>query len=268
METARRRVLVSTPAPDDDSGTVGESGQCTVKQDNFARALAETGNASAAYRIAYNVHEHTMPNVVWASASRLAALPHVKKRIQEIQQQLVLETIVSAREALQWQLDIATADPNEVVYVAVRACRNCHGIGHKYQWVDEDEFIVACAKTMDEGKVPPDDVGGYGYSRGASPALDCPNCLGAGLQETVIKDTTKLTGKARKLYAGAKQDRYGQIEVKLHDQKAAWEMVCRMLGAFNDKLDLRTPAERKGATKIPDGLSEQETTRAYLAMLD
>ena len=72
---------------------------------------------------------------------------------------------------------------------------------------------------------------------------------------TIIADTTKLTGKARKLYAGAKQDRFGCIEIKMHDQDKAREMVGRMLGAFNDKLDLRTPEERaksEAKARLPD----------------
>jgi len=269
MSTPRNKTpltlnFVAGPAPDDDSGTVGEV--CTIKQDAFARVWAETGNMAAAYRTAYNVSERTLPNTVWVSASRVAALPCVRKRADEYRQQAALEMIMSVREAFAWQIDIATADPNEVAYVAKRACRNCHGVNHKYQWKDDDEYMEACVKALDLKQDPPSDEGGYGYTRGVDPALDCPVCLGNGNPENVVNDTRNLTGKARKLYKGVDY-KNGELVVLMHDQAKAWEMACRILGAFNDKLDLRTPAERRGATTVPDGLSEQDTARAYLAML-
>lgn len=271
METVRTkltrsygRLLVTTPAPDDDSQIVGE--QCTPKQDAFARAWAETSNQAAAYRMAYEVDEDTSPNVVWASASRLAKHPHVRKKFEEYRQQLVLETILTIREAFAWQVDIATADPNEIAYVAKRACRHCYGIDHAYQWKTDDEYMTACVEAMDAGKNPPTDEGGYGYTRGRDPALECPHCLGIGTPENVINDTRNLTGKARKLYKGI-DIKNGELVVTMHDQSKAWEMACRILGAFQDKLDLRTPADRQNATRVPEGLSEQDTARAYLAML-
>lgn len=264
MEAARNKPYVTTIAPDDDGGVVGDV--CTAKQDAFARVWAETGNQAAAYRKAYNVDERTLPGTMWSAASRLAAIPCVRKKADEYRQQAALETIVSARDALQWQLDIATANPNDIGYVAKRACRSCYGHNHKYQWADRDEYITACAVAMDEEKDPPSDEGGYGYTRAREPALDCPQCLGGGNPETIVNDTRKLEGKALKLFKGIDY-KNGEWVVTMHDQAKAWENVIRMLGAFNDKLDLRTPSQRQGAAKLPDGLSEQETARAYLAML-
>lgn len=269
-------------ATDDDSHVVGKT--LTDKQEKFAQAWARTGNKAAAYREAYNVRPTTVPQVVWVNASKVAALPHVEARYRELHDQAVLETVVSIREALQWQLDIATADPNEIVRVVARCCRHCYGKAHAYQWTDDIEFLDAYTKALDERaaleksgafdeaarvKIP-DDSGGYGFSAALEPVLTCPHCLGVGHEQTIINDTTKLTGKARKLYAGAEQDRFGAIKVKLHDQKAAWEMVCRMLGAFNDKLDLRTSAERaadEAKTKLPDNVTAETAARAYLGLL-
>lgn len=267
METTRNTPLPSPAAPDDDAAaTVGIDG-LTSKQERFAQEWARTGNRAAAYRIAYNVGPKTLPGTVWGSASRIATLPAVAKRHAELVQEAAMQTVVSIHEALQWQLDIATADPNEIVSVAIRCCRHCYGNDHAYQWIDDDEYVKACITAIDEGKAEaPTNEGGYGYLRALEPVVTCPHCLGAGIHETVIHDTTKLTGKARKLYKGAKQDRFGAVEVFTHDQKAAWEMVCRMLGAFNDKLDL-DPKNKGKSTKLPDGLSEQEAARAYLDML-
>lgn len=262
METAK--LYVNAPAPDDDSAAGSDA--CTSKQDAFARAWAETGNQAAAYRRSYNVHERTLPQTVWACASRIAALPHVRKRYDEYRQQLALETLCSVHEALQWQLDIATADPNEVAYIAKRACRNCHGFGHGYQWIDADEHTTACVKAIDEKKQPPNCDGGYGYNRALDPSPTCPSCLGNGTTDYVCNDTRNLQGKARKLFKGFDL-KNGELVVTMHDQAKAWENVCRILGAFNDKLDLRTPAERAKVAKIPEGMSEAEAARHYLTLI-
>lgn len=256
---------------EDDAGVGDADSPCTARQELFSRFLAETGNAAAAYRKAYTVGERTLPHTVWVSASRVAALPQVRARVRHYQELATLETIVTVREALQWQLDIATADPNEIVRVVQRCCRYCHGANFAYQWVSEDEYLDAAAKACEDPKAKIiGEEGGYGFNGALEPNPICPHCYGVGVEQTIVADTTKLTGKARKLYAGAKQDRFGAIEVKLHDQKAAWEMVCRMLGAFNDKLDLRTDEERAKAeakTRLPDNVTEEQAAKAYLTLL-
>lgn len=256
------KAFVTGPAADDDAAS---SDALTAKQEAFALAWAETGNQAAAYRRVYNVHPKTLPQSVWESASRIAALPHVRKRYNEHRQQLALETLCSVHEALQWQLDIATADPNEVAYVAKRACRHCYGFNHAYQWTDVDEYTDACVKAIDNKGQPPSCSGGYGYNRALDPVPTCPNCLGDGYSETVINDTRNLSGKARKLYKGI-DIKNGALVVTMHDQQKAWEMVCRMLGAFNDKLKLDLPGAAK-AGKMPEGLSEAEAARHYLTLI-
>lgn len=266
METAR--AYVTTPAPDDDANVGGE--KLTAKQEAFAQAWAKTGNQSAAYRIAYSVHERTLPNTVWASASRIAALPKVEARYKVLVQQAALETLVTVREALAWQLDIATADPNELTRVVLRNCRHCRGVGFAYQWRDMDEYLAECVKALDAELDPPADGGGYGFNGALEPVPACPHCLGCGVPQTIVADTMKLTGKARKLYAGVEEDRFGAIKIKMHDQDAAWERVCRMLGAFKDSLDLRTPEERAKAESraaLPADLTPETAARAYLQLL-
>jgi phage terminase small subunit len=257
-----------TIVPDDDGGTVGTI--CTAKQELFAQAFARHGNQAAAYRQAYTVHERTSLNTISTNASRLASLPHVAKRIRELQQQAALEVIVDIREALTHQLDIATANPNDIAYIAKRCCRCCYGINHKHQWVDDAEYMAACITAIDEKKDSPSDEGGYGYTRGREPNPTCPECLGVGQSEVVINDTTKLTGKALKLYKGI-DIKNGELVVTMHDQQKAWEMVCRMLGGFNDKLNLSGIMGLGGAGKVeklPDGaLTEQEAARSYLELL-
>ena len=266
MENARAQL--ATCAPDDDAHVEAES--LTPKQAAFAAAWAETGNQAAAYRKAYSVGERTLPQTIWAAASRLAAHPGVRARYKMLVEQATLDTIVSIREMLQLELDIATADPNEIVRVVQRCCRYCYGVGFRYQWKDDSEYLAAVVKALDDEENPPSDEGGYSFRGELEPNPLCPHCYGVGHAETIVADTTKLTGKARKLYKGAKQDRFGAIEVLLHDQSAARERVCRMLGAFNDKLDLRTPEERAKAeakTRLPDNVTAETAAKAYLSLL-
>jgi phage terminase small subunit len=242
----------------------------TAKQERFAQVWARTDNQSAAYREVY-AHEGTLPTTVWANSSRIAALPQVKARYHVLHEEAANETLLSLREALQWQIDIATADPNELVRVVADNCRHCHGIDYGYQWKNEDEYIDACVVAQDKNsKTTPTDVGGYGFVGNAAPNPTCPHCYGCGVERTVISDTTKLTGKARKLYAGAEQDRFGVIKIKMHDQTAAWDKVLRMRGAYNDKLDLRTPEQRAAETaraKLPDNITIEDASKAYIDLL-
>jgi phage terminase small subunit len=270
VETARQSLaVVTTRAPDDDAHLATD--KLTDKQERFAQAWASTGNKAAAYRIAYSVQERTLPQTVWESASRVAALPHVVARFKVLSEQAALETIMSLRELLQLQVDIATADPAEIVKTVRRNCRYCHGDGYAYQWKNVDEYIEACTLALQQESMPPTDTGGYGFNGALEPEAHCPHCYGVGTPETIITPSDRLVGKARKLYAGAKQDRFGCIEIKLHDQQKAAELVGRMLGAFNDKLDLRTPEERakaEAAAKLPDNITAEGAAKAYLQLIN
>ena len=60
----------------------------TVKREIFVQAFVETGNASKAYRHAYDVRETTKPESVWQSASKLLADLKVASRVVELQSDL------------------------------------------------------------------------------------------------------------------------------------------------------------------------------------
>jgi phage terminase small subunit len=57
----------------------------TVKQENFAQAYVETGNASEAYRRAYDVGENTKPEVIHVKACELLKTGNVSVRVVELQ---------------------------------------------------------------------------------------------------------------------------------------------------------------------------------------
>lgn len=62
--------------------------QLTIKQKMFAQIYVETGNASEAYRTAYDVKDDTKPETVWTSASVLLTDPKVSQRVMELQEEM------------------------------------------------------------------------------------------------------------------------------------------------------------------------------------
>jgi phage terminase small subunit len=59
----------------------------TPKQEAFALAYVETGNAAEAYRRAYDVKAATQHSSIYVAASRLLDNPKVMLRVEELQKQ-------------------------------------------------------------------------------------------------------------------------------------------------------------------------------------
>lgn len=60
----------------------------TTKQEAFAFAYVETGNAAEAYRRAYDVGPDTKPTTVWVESCKLRSIPKVSQRIDELRSQM------------------------------------------------------------------------------------------------------------------------------------------------------------------------------------
>lgn len=80
-------------------------GDLTPKQEAFALKYVECGNASEAYRHAYDVGENTKPETVWENASKTLADTKVSTRVMELQEQ--------ARERHAVTVDSLTQELNE-----------------------------------------------------------------------------------------------------------------------------------------------------------
>jgi len=135
----------------------------------------------------------------------------------------------------------------------IRNCRHCWGVGHRFQWANETEFAFRCAEVMDRnakavrkwqaGKckprdepVPeelPTDEGGYGFVVTHEPNAECPSCLGEGLEVVRFKDTRKLKGASKRLFAGIKTGPRG-IEIKTRSQEHALGLLAKIHGIDND----------------------------------
>lgn len=226
----------------------------TPKQDAFVVAYLETGNASEAYRRAYDVR-NMKPATINNSAWELMKHPVISARLAQHRDATFERSTIDRAGVLALITEIATADASKLAEVQVRCCRNCWGAGHMHQWKNAAEFGFALAAAMDReaeelrawekeialgSKRPqpephklPDDSGGYGFDVYASPNPECPKCLGEGHVMPVVKDTRKLCGAAKRLYAGFKQTRDG-IEIKTRSQDAALALLAKEFGIAKD----------------------------------
>lgn len=212
------------------------------KQRRFAREYLVDRNATqAAIRAGY------APKAAGQQGDHLLKNPKIKSLIADGEKDLARRTEITAEKVLMRWWDIATADPNELVRHEIDCCRHCHGIGHKFQWRDQEEYDKAVATAFAAAKegeptVMPSKEGGFGFKSRRKPHPDCPKCEGRGYGRVVLSDTRYLTGPAKILYAGVKQTKFG-IEVVMLDKHKALENIARHIGMFNDKLKLEGDAD-------------------------
>jgi len=226
----------------------------TPKQDAFVLAYLETGNATEAYRRAYDVGRmltSTISNNAWT----LMQKPEIKQRVQDAREATVSVATIDRAGVLALITEIATADASQLSEVQVRCCRHCWGMGYHYQWKNDAEFGFALAEAIDrnarkqseweknrdigmtQGPLEldplPVDVGGYGFDVTGSPNPECPKCLGEGHVKTIFKDTRKLRGAAKRLFAGVKVTKDG-IEIKQRDQAHALSLLAKEFNIAKD----------------------------------
>lgn len=104
----------------------------TLKQQAFARAYVETGNASEAYRRAYDVSPDCKPNTVEKRACELLKNGKVAGRIGELQQSAQERHEVTLDSLTKWLMDarelaMASRSPGAAVS-AVMALAKLHGL--------------------------------------------------------------------------------------------------------------------------------------------
>lgn len=256
--------------------------RCTARQEQFALKAVDTGNLSAAYRAVFDVKKWTARSV-WVCASTMAALPQVRARIEQLRADAAAQALVTRERVIHDIVAQLTCNVNELVSLRRYNCRHCNGDNFGYQWRDDEEYSLAVIAAIDhnsaaadartrakDGKGPkaitlPSDAGGYGYTRAGEPNLACPECLGDGIAESIIHDTTKLEGGALLLYAGLKETSTGP-EVKLHDKSKLLERLCAMMGWNKDAAASGLPATPASAT-LPADVTEADAAKAYLRLV-
>jgi phage terminase small subunit len=253
----------------------------TPREQVFAYHYAESRNAMMAYRQAYEVNPKSNNRTVWEEANQVLRRPEVAREVRRLMDEMSDAAVLRAKEILQDLADIVTADPNDLIRIEVFNCRHCHGHEFKFQWADAMELARAldgyrnalAAFEAYRGKKPPprpkppaDASGGFGYDFRAEPNRACPCCYGEGTQRVSAKDTTKLTPKALKLFKGVKQKADGSIEILMHDQMQARDMLIKMLGAYKGSTG-PNGANANDPGPLPPTATADEAQRAYLKLL-
>lgn len=240
----------------------------TEKQEKFAQAVGIEGlSQSDAYRRCYAI-DRMSEKSVHVEASKLANSPKVAERIKELAGQRAREVVgavtFDVRKLFETYLEIASADPNELIGVKVGACRHCYGEGHGFQW-REREYVEALQKYDRKPDGPPPDIaGGFGYKHYLPPHPDCPECGGEGVERVVPRDSEKLSRGARLLYRGAQQTKDG-VKILMADKDKALEQIGRILGAFDDKM--RIDLTGKVASMRLETDDPQKAAEAYTRMV-
>ena len=217
----------------------------TKKQRGFVSDFLASDNVKESYRRNYSCHGMT-ENSIAGAASALKRSPKVAAAIEFARKDTLEKLEIGIQDVMQHWVDIATADPNELVSYQRRCCRHCWGRGHRYQWTDRDEFAYSLAGVMDANanrkrnqaaQELPSDSGGYGFNFTTRPHPECPKCRGEGIGDTYIHDTTKLSRQGRRLYAGLKHTQNG-VTVLMNSQTDALANIAKALGMFTERLQL------------------------------
>jgi phage terminase small subunit len=218
--------------------------QLTSLEESFARHYVLTNNATKAYMLArpdYPGRRATARVLAWELANR----PHVLQRVRAFEAAAAAAVVIDYAAILDHDRQIIEGHKHadEITQHIWQCCRYCHGVEHKYQWIDYPEYLAALttaeekneerrARKLGELQLPADD-GGYGYLPANDPDVTCPHCEGRGHAVTVIADTTKLEGPARAIVKGVKVTASG-TEVVFHDIDKAKERLLRAAGMFKD----------------------------------
>lgn len=180
-------------------------------------------------------------------AWRLLQDPDVQAAVKVLQDERARELKLEANEVLRHLVELAIADPNELIQHRRGCCRHCHGNLFGYQRtpaeMERDQAAHEAAELERQRKggqdVQPrvfDVAGGVGYDPRREPHEDCPECFGEGVERIHLADTRHLSGPARRLYAGVKQTKDG-VQVLMRDQDKAIELIGRHLAMFKDKVE-------------------------------
>lgn len=243
----------------------------TDKEQAFVQHYAHYRNGTQAYTHAYNTNGTYETRA--RGAQEVLRRPHVNAAVLECRRAQTYEVGASVSWLLERFVQIGTADPRELIGLKVGACRFCHGDGHLYHW-REREYLEACGKVdadnamlVEMGKraniAYPDPAGGLDFNATTPPHPDCPQCHGEGVERFVPRDTDNLSDQALLLYGGVKVKADGGYEIIVADRGKALELAGRIMGAFNDKLNITAKVGHMHAIADLRTVDPQEAAKAY-----
>jgi phage terminase small subunit len=265
-----------------DTGEGDPSLMLTPQESIFAQHYVESRNFFAAYRSAYPT-DGASNSTSYRRAREVLQRPHVMAAVQLLRDQANAETLIRATDLMRDLVDIVSANPNDIVSIERNNCRHCHGANHGAQWIDAGELARAMDAFIKQQKLwdstpvkkrgkmqqpkAPDASGGFGFVMKRDPAPDCPYCMGEGHAREVLRDTTRLSPQARKLYKGVRMTAAGPV-IEMHDQMQARDMLIKMLGAYKDPKQVAPPsAGGTGALEMPENVTPEDAQRKYLSLI-
>ena len=89
--------------------TTGGLGMLTAKQEKFVQGIIEGMSQADAYRNAYRA-KNMSDNAIYREASLLLDNPNVAQRLQELRDQMMKPSIMSAQKRLEWLTEVIQKD--------------------------------------------------------------------------------------------------------------------------------------------------------------
>lgn len=262
--------MVSPAEPKGTVSVVDDEPRLTQKQLDFAEHWLRLRNAQQAYKLSYS-WENMSPGAVTVEATRMLSHPKIALYIKQRRALLAQNASADSAWLLERFLQIATADPRELIGLKVGCCRYCYGEGHGYHWRDR-EYLEAVEKVEREARlyperavhlVWPDPAGGFGFNATWPPVPNCPQCHGEGVERAVPRDTDRLSEQAALLYGGVKVKPNGGYEIIIADRAKAAELAGRILGAFKDGIKLSGAIGHFHAVADLRKIDPQEAANVY-----
>jgi len=176
--------------------------ELTAKQQLFvAEYLVDLNATQAAIRAGYSAKTAEQQGYQLLQKTSVAA------EIAKAQAKRSAKLEIEADFVLTRWAEIADADPNELIQYRRGPCEKC--------WTGPD-------------------------APSAEPNPACAACRGEGVGTVFVHDTRKLTGAARRLYAGLRVGKDG-IQVLMRSQDEALANIARHLGMFKNTVELGGP---------------------------
>jgi phage terminase small subunit len=190
----------------------------TVRQESYARCVAAGMSYAEAFR-----QSGCLASTAGGMSRQIGDLnktPKVVARIAELRVRADAEVVSTIAERMAWLRLIVLADPRELSRVLTLPCGAC--------WPDTEIAAAYAAhfsptEFHDERPALPDAT---------KPRQNCQGCHGEGMTRVTLTPTDELSPAARALFKGAKQNDKGAIEIQMHDQMAAAEMLNKLQSAY------------------------------------
>lgn len=229
----------------------------TPREANFFELYLATHRVGASYIEAGFTAKNA--NVACASGSFLLNGPRGRAYISKRTKEMFSRLEESQDRLIKTTLEVAYTDVNELVEFRRGACRFCYGRMNRYQYTagewesaleSHEKYREACMSrkkgAFDPG--PLDTKGGVGFDKRKDPNEECPECFGAGVGETIIKDTRNLSPGARSLYAGMKEGKDG-LQALMHSQEKARDMLAKLLKLTDDTTNVNVHFDQAELTE-------------------